>query len=69
MKFYPPGGFPAYFYPYYNQDGYMSPLVVAQFDVEKGRVSLILCKVWTRDIIHDKNDLQGSIHFELFVGP
>lgn len=68
VTFYPPGGFPAYFYPYYNQDGYKSPLVMAQFDVKQGRVSLILCKVWTRDIIHDQIDLQGSIHFELFVG-
>lgn len=69
VTFYPSGGFPAYFYPYFNQDGYMSPLVMAQFDVVPGRVSLILCQIWTRDVIHDKNDLQGSVHFELFVDP
>lgn len=69
VTFYPEAGFPAYFYPYYNQDNYTSPLVMAKFKVIPGRVSLILCKLWTRDVIHDKNDLQGSIHFELFVDP
>lgn len=67
VMFSPPGGFPAYFYPYLNQPNYKSPLVMAQFDVIEGRVSLIMCKIWTRDIVHNLMDVQGGIHIELMV--
>lgn len=67
VTFYPKSGFPAYFFPFLNQDNYTSPFVMAQFEVEMGRVSMIQCKVWTRDIVHDLNDRQGSLHFELMI--
>lgn len=67
VTFYPAMGFPAYYFPYHKQPNYTSPMVMAQFDVIEGRVSLILCQVWTQDIIQDRIDLQASIHFELMV--
>jgi sodium/potassium-transporting ATPase subunit beta len=67
VTFYPDKGFPFYFYPYYNQKGYLPPFVLARFRVVPGNVIMIWCRIWAANIKHDKNDLQGSIHFELQV--
>lgn len=32
IQYFPSRGFPGYFYPYRNEDGYMSPLVALQFE-------------------------------------
>jgi len=67
VSFYPETGFSASFFPYLNQPKYVPPAVMAQFDVVPGHVIMIWCKVWSKNIIHDQTDLQGSIHLELYV--
>lgn len=32
MQYFPSRGFPGYYYPYKNEDGYMSPLIAIQFE-------------------------------------
>lgn len=67
ITFYPDKGFPAVYYPYLNQPGYLAPVVMAQFDVEPGRLLMFWCRAWARNIKHHRVDLQGSVRFEIMV--
>lgn len=68
VSIYPPEGLPFNFYPYLNQDGYMAPIVMAQFEsLERGALLMVWCKAWADNIYHDRTDLAGSVHFELLV--
>lgn len=67
VTFYPPQGVPFYFFPYYNQPNYLPPFVMARFQVQPGRGLMVWCRLWAQNVKHDKTDVQGSIHFELFV--
>jgi sodium/potassium-transporting ATPase subunit beta len=69
VTFYPPTGFPFYFYPYLAQPNYMPPFVMAQFNVIHGRAMMIWCRNWAKGIKQDRTDVQGGIHFELLVDP
>lgn len=62
-----PKGFPFIYFPYLNQDGYQAPVVMAQFDIVPGRIVMIWCRVWAKNIKHHRVDLQGGVHFELLV--
>lgn len=69
VEFFPPHGFPFYYYPYLMQPNYLPPFVMAKFTVIPGRALMIWCRIWALNMKHDKNDVQGSIHFELMVDP
>ncbi|KAK3927340.1 Sodium/potassium-transporting ATPase subunit beta-2 [Frankliniella fusca] len=61
-------GFPGYFYPYENSEGYLSPIMAIHF--EKPRTGILIqieCKAWARNIRHDRRDKLGSVHFELMI--
>ncbi|XP_022914204.1 sodium/potassium-transporting ATPase subunit beta-2-like isoform X2 [Onthophagus taurus] len=61
-------GFPGYYYPYENAEGYLSPLVAVHFLRPKsGIVINIECKAWARNIKHSRVDRIGSVHFELLI--
>jgi len=61
-------GFPAYYFPYENIPGYLSPVVALQFQKpEAGVLINIECKVWAKNIIHDRQRRLGSVHFELLM--
>ncbi|XP_071445292.1 sodium/potassium-transporting ATPase subunit beta-2-like isoform X1 [Hetaerina americana] len=61
-------GFPGYFYPFENSEGYLSPLVAIHFERPTSGVLLnIECKAWAKNIIHDRTDRIGSVHFELMI--
>lgn len=65
-----PKGFPNYFYPYKNDDGYLSPLVAVQFESPiKNKLINIECIAWATNILYrgGERDRQGSIHFELLI--
>lgn len=65
-----PRGFPEYYYPYTNNDGYLSPLVAVHFESpRKGFVINIECIAWAQNILYHggERDRQGSIHFELMI--
>ncbi|KRJ98796.1 sodium/potassium-transporting ATPase subunit beta-2 isoform X1 [Drosophila yakuba] len=65
--YYPRMGFPRYYFPFKNIQGYIPPIVAVQFTVETGVLINIECKAWARNINHDRSDRRGSVHFELMV--
>ncbi|XP_050300684.1 sodium/potassium-transporting ATPase subunit beta-2-like [Anthonomus grandis grandis] len=68
IRYIPQKGFPSQYFPYLNQEGYLSPLVAVHFEKPKRGVLInIECKAWAKNIKHDKADRRGSVHFELMV--
>ncbi|XP_044734640.1 sodium/potassium-transporting ATPase subunit beta-2-like isoform X1 [Chrysoperla carnea] len=68
VQYYPRQGFPGYFFPYENSEGYLSPLVAVQFTRPiPGILINIECKAWAKNIHHDRHDRLGSVHFELMI--
>ncbi|ODN01159.1 Sodium/potassium-transporting ATPase subunit beta-2 [Orchesella cincta] len=68
VKYYPSPGIPGYFYPYYKQLGYQSPFIFVQFVKPKTGVLInIECRAWANNIIYNKIDRLGSVHFELMI--
>ena len=69
IAYYPPArGFPSYYFPFENQDGYVSPLVAVQFkNPNLGQLLHIECRAWAKNINYDKRARMGISHFELFV--
>ncbi|XP_017880937.1 sodium/potassium-transporting ATPase subunit beta-2-like [Ceratina calcarata] len=68
IKYIPRRGFPGYFYPYENSEGYLSPLVAIHF--VRPRTGILInveCKAWARNIKHNRNDKLGVVHFELMI--
>lgn len=61
-------GFPGYFYPYTNSEGYLSPLVAVHFERPKTGVLIqIECKAWAKNIRFDRKERVGSVHLELMI--
>lgn len=61
-------GFPGYFYPYENSEGYLSPLLAVHFKRPRtGILIQIECKAWARNIRHSRGEKMGSVHFELMI--
>lgn len=61
-------GFPGYFYPYRNQRGYLSPIVMVQLkNPEPGVLMNIECTAWASNIRHSRMARTGLVHFELIM--
>jgi len=61
-------GFPGYFYPYRNQRGYLSPIVMVQLKKPvPGVIMNIECTAWARNIDHSRMRRRGLTHFELIM--
>lgn len=68
ISYYPRPGFPGYYYPYQNSEGYLSPLVAVNFERPiHGVLINIECKAWAHNIKHDRHERLGSVHFELML--
>ncbi|KAH8238926.1 hypothetical protein KR038_008219 [Drosophila bunnanda] len=70
IKYFPSQGFPAYYYPYMNQPGYLSPLVAVQFvSPPKGQMLDVECRAWAKNIIYSGSarDRKGSVTFQIIV--
>ncbi|XP_045761610.1 sodium/potassium-transporting ATPase subunit beta-2-like [Maniola jurtina] len=68
IKYLPTRGFPTYFFPYKNQEGYLSPLVAVQFlRPTMGIVINIKCTAWAKNIDREGSGRRGSVHFELMI--
>ncbi|XP_054282858.1 sodium/potassium-transporting ATPase subunit beta-2-like [Macrosteles quadrilineatus] len=68
IRYIPKQGFPGYFYPYVNTEGYLSPLVAIQFIRPKtGVIINVECKAWARNLIHDRKEKIGVVHFEVLI--
>ncbi|XP_050527292.1 sodium/potassium-transporting ATPase subunit beta-2-like [Daktulosphaira vitifoliae] len=69
ISYNPRPGFPGYFFPFENAEGYLSPLVAVQFKRPHNSIAInVLCKAWAKNIYHNKNGNRGgSAHFELMI--
>ncbi|XP_076674415.1 sodium/potassium-transporting ATPase subunit beta-2-like [Andrena cerasifolii] len=68
IQYIPRRGFPGFYFPFTNTPGYLSPLVAVFFERPKYGVLInIECKAWAHNIIHDRFERRGSVHFELMV--
>jgi len=68
VEYYPQQGFPGFYYPYENSEGYLSPLVAIHFTRPvRGIIINVECKAWAHNIKHDRKDRVGSVHFELMI--
>lgn len=68
ITYIPPWGIPTYFFPYLNQEGFRSPLMMVKFENPGNGVAIsILCKIWVKNVSHDTNDQTGVIRFQLLV--
>jgi len=70
IEYYPQPGFPGYFYPYTNKEGYLSPLVAVHF--KRPSVNQLLnieCRVWAKNVIYSSSALEreGSVRFEILI--
>ncbi|CAL4074539.1 unnamed protein product, partial [Meganyctiphanes norvegica] len=66
IEYTPWQGFPAYYFPYLNQPGYMPPIVAVRIVEPKSNVLInIECIAWAWNIMHDKKNRLGLVHFEL----
>lgn len=68
IKYLPYPGFPGYFYPYENAEGYLSPLVAIH--LQKPRTGIVInieCRAWARNIKYDRKERLGVVHFELML--
>lgn len=65
--YYPNLGFSYAYFPYFNNKGYLPPLVFVQIEARKGVLIQVWCKLWVKNIKHHKNDKAGSSHFELLI--
>ncbi|KAJ8920640.1 hypothetical protein NQ315_004779 [Exocentrus adspersus] len=61
-------GFPGYYFPYLNSEGYLSPLVAIKFERPiSGIVINIECRAWAKNIRYSRLERTGSVHFELLI--
>ncbi|CAD5112948.1 DgyrCDS2155 [Dimorphilus gyrociliatus] len=59
-------GFHKKFYPYKQQRGYLSPVVMIKFkNIREGVLVQVECKAYAKNIKHHRNDRAGSTHFEI----
>ena len=60
-------GFPGQYFPFINQNHYLSPIVVIQFrNLTPGILVSVVCKIWAKNIQHDpQNQFKGGLRFEL----
>ncbi|XP_023942956.1 sodium/potassium-transporting ATPase subunit beta-2 [Bicyclus anynana] len=68
IRYLPHPGFPGYFYPYNNAEGYLSPLVAVHLVRPKTGILInIECRAWAQNIKYSRKDRIGVVHFELMI--
>ncbi|BES89366.1 unnamed protein product [Nesidiocoris tenuis] len=68
VQYLPQPGFPGYFFPYKNNEGYLPPLVAIVLQNPKTGILLnIECKAWAKNIRHDRKDKLGMVQFEVMI--
>ncbi|GFW54554.1 hypothetical protein TNCV_2232281 [Trichonephila clavipes] len=68
VEYHPSQGIPFMYFPFTNQQGYMSPFVFVQFShINRGVLVNVECRAWAKNIVFDRGDRLGSVHFELLV--
>ena len=61
-------GFPAHFFPYFNQLGYLQPVVMVQLkNPTPGVLISIQCTAWAKGLEHDITKRKGSVRLEFLM--
>ncbi|TRY79692.1 hypothetical protein TCAL_11006 [Tigriopus californicus] len=69
LNFHPAYGMQGYYYPYHNQEHFLSPFVWLQFrGLTPGVIVSVECKLWAKNIKHDPlNPRIGGVRFEILM--
>lgn len=68
IEYLPQPGFPGYFFPYRNNEGYLPPLVAIVLQNPRNGILInIECKAWAKNIIHNRRDKIGMAQFEVMI--
>jgi len=68
IEYYPTRGFPTYYFPFTNVEGYQSPIVAVHFTRPmRGVVIGIECKLWAKNIKLDREKEIGYTRFHLLI--
>lgn len=68
VDYYPSQGIAYKYFPFTNQKGYVSPYVFVQFsNINHGVLVNVECQAWAKNIVYNRGDRLGSVHFELLV--
>jgi len=68
LEYLPQPGIPGYYFPYYNQKGYQTPIIFLKMKKPfQGVLINVECKAWARNIFPDRQTRVGSVHFELLI--
>ncbi|KAK3927430.1 Sodium/potassium-transporting ATPase subunit beta-2 [Frankliniella fusca] len=70
IRMYPTMGIPGYYFPYLNQEGYLSPVVAIYMERPTPNVLVnVECRAWAKNINYRRHSTlrEGSVHFELMV--
>ncbi|KAH9512812.1 Sodium/potassium-transporting ATPase subunit beta-2 [Bulinus truncatus] len=68
LSYFPQQGFHFKYFPFLNQQGYRSPLMFLRFEnPHPGFLLMMTCRAFARNIIHDRTEQLGQIHFEVIV--
>jgi sodium/potassium-transporting ATPase subunit beta len=66
--YHPTNGISKNYFPYRNQEGYLSPAIFVEFtQVKFGVMIAVECRAWADNIEHDRMDRRGLAHFELMI--
>merc|ERR1712025_217107 len=69
ISYFPDRGFGAEYFPYVNQDGYLSPVVFVAFDNPMSDVLITIeCRLWTPYAFFSRKEKIGIFQFELLIG-
>jgi len=68
VEYYPTRGFPAYYFPFKNIDGYLSPIVAVHFSRPTRNIVIgIECKLWAKNVKLDREKEIGYTRFHLLI--
>jgi sodium/potassium-transporting ATPase subunit beta len=69
IKYIPGQGFPGYYYPYTNLDGYLSPLIAIHLLRPQLHTLInVECRAWAKNVVYmHKGKRQGYVHFEIMI--
>jgi len=61
-------GFPGYYFPYWNQQAYLQPVVMVQLrNPTPAILTNIECTAWAKNIEHNREKRRGSVHIEFLM--
>jgi len=68
LVYHPTNGISKNYFPYLNQEGYLSPAIFVEFTQPKHGVMIAVeCRAWADNIMHDRMERKGLAHFELMI--